>query len=431
MTEWLPGLIGLLVGAALGGSVVALALLARRRRADADLVNARARVELLEGQARDRERQLVEERERVEQVKTELGDAFSALGAKALRANNEQFLDLAQKTFENLLVRSHGEGEQRRVAIEGLVKPIRELLERQATAVGEIERKREVAYRGLEEQIKAIASSHERLNTETSRLVTALSRPDHRGRWGEMQLRNAVELAGMTEHCDFVEQVTTEGDDGRRRPDMIVNLPGNGVIVLDAKTPMDAFLESLRPDCDRAAAVRRHARQVNDHAKALAARQYWNQFERTPKIVVMFMPIETALTAALEVDHDLHATAMRSNVLIATPTLLVALLRAVAFGWQQEDVAANAREISLVGKELYSRLARFVRNFEKVGGGLERATKAYNGAVGSLESRVLPSARELKRLHATTEDDVGSLPPIELEVRPFTTPELAPEKPSE
>ncbi len=412
---WLDVLAGLMIGTILGGATVAAIMLHRRAKLDAQLANARAKAELLDEHLQIR----AKDEDRLKQ-------AFTALGAEALRANNEQFVELAKRTFETVVVETRGDAERRRQAVENLIKPINALLEKQNSAVGEIEKKREVAYRGLEEQIKAIAASHEKLGTETSRLVAALRRPEQRGRWGEMQLQNTVELAGMTAHCDFTSQPQTDDPETRDRPDMVVHIPGGGRIIVDAKVALDAYLEALEPGADHAALVQRHANQVVEHYRHLASKQYWNQFERTPKLVVMFMPLESAMTAALEVQPDLHAEAMKHHVLIATPTLLVAMLRAIAYGWQQEDVAANAQQIARVGDELYKRLSLFAKRFTRIGAGIDDAREAYNAAVGTLENRVLASTRELKRLHATTEAEIEPPRRLEVETRPITAAELKP-----
>ncbi|MHC4217231.1 MAG: DNA recombination protein RmuC [Planctomycetota bacterium] len=413
MIDWLDALVGLGIGLLLGGLAATLFAMTRRGRLAAETSNARARAELLA----ERLKAQAEDEDHIKAV-------FRALGAEALQANSEQFTELATATLKAVLVEAKGDAEQRKQAVESLVKPVRELLEKHNTAVTEIEKKREVAYRGLEEQIKAIAASHEKLGEETNRLVAALRRPEQRGRWGEMQLRNAVELAGMTRHCDFTEQPQTDDPTTRDRPDMIVKLPGGGVIVVDSKVALDAYLDTLDADRDRTKALERHAEQVAAHCRQLSSKRYWEQFERTPKLVVMFMPLESALTAALELKPDLHPDAMRQQVLIATPTLLVALLRAVAYGWQQEDLAANARQIAKVGGELYGRLAKFVEHLEGVGRAIDRAGDAYDQAVGSLEKRVLPSARELKELHATTEAVVETPPSLQVETRRITAAEL-------
>lgn len=461
MSEWIPAIIGVVVGLVLGGIGAAIWFINKASAARIDLGEAQARMEILQEEMQrqsleiDRARQenadLDDRRETAERnaaelnVKLEekqtqfdqqqklladaesrLGDAFAALGAKALQTNSQEFLKLAATAFEKLIAEAKGDAEKRQQAIGSLIKPITELLDKQTRELTEMEKKREGAYRGIEEQIKQIIQTNEKLDREANRLVAALRRPEQRGRWGEMQLRNVVELAGMTEHCDFHQQVQTDDPSTRDRPDMTVHMPGGGVIVVDSKVALDAYLDAIQPDADRDAQFRRHAEQVVKHYKGLAGKRYWDQFERTPQLVVMFMPIESALVAALEVKPDLHADAMQNHVLIATPTLLVAVLRAVAYGWQQEDVAANAREISQVGRELYDRLAKFVSYFEGVGKGLKSASGAYDKAVGSLESRILPSSRKLKELHATTKAEIESPGRLEIELRPVTAEELKP-----
>lgn len=457
--EWALGiLIGVVIGAIAGAAAALMRAVSKRAVLQEQVANANARAEALSAQAQrlldemksvradldsahtgredatrqaavlnaqlqHKQSQFEEQKQLLEQAEKKLIDTFAAIGGKALRDNNSQFLELAKQTFEKLMEKASGDVEKKQQAIDNLIKPIKELLEQQNKAVGEIEKKRESAYARLDEQIKCIASTNEKLNTETGKLVKALRRPEQRGRWGEMQLRNAVEMAGMTEHCDFNEQVSLESEDGAQRPDLIVKLPGGGVIMVDAKVALDAYLDAIESDGDRQALLLRHARQVEEHVARLSRKGYWN-LERTPKVVVMFMPLESALIAALEMKPQLQAEAMRCNVLIATPTLLVALLRAVAYGWQQEDVAANARQISQAGQELYDRLAKFVESFEKVGSGITNTTNAYNKAIGSLEGRVLPGARKLKDLHATTEAEIESPAPIEIEVRPIVAPEL-------
>jgi DNA recombination protein RmuC len=380
----------------------------------------------------ERERALQQQqaqlREELLAMREQLKESFDALAGKALERSSESFLTLAKKTFEKEQATAQGDLEKKQQAVEELVKPIRELLEKQRTAVQQLEEKREGAYAKIEEQLKHVVTANEKLDRETGRLVSALRRPEQRGRWGEMQLRNTVELAGMTGKCDFDEQVSLWKGDTRQRPDMVVHLPGKGVIPVDSKVALDAYLDALQPDADRDALMKRHADQVETHMKSLAVKRYWEGFDstnhRAPQLVVMFMPLESALVSALEVKPDLHATAMQQHVLIATPTLLVALLRAVAYGWQQEDIAANARQIADVGRELYDRLGVFADHFEKVGSNLQRATKSYNNAVGSLERMVLSSARKLKELHATNKEEIEAPTIIERETREITAGEL-------
>ncbi|HMN97491.1 MAG TPA: DNA recombination protein RmuC [Phycisphaerales bacterium] len=379
-------------------------------------------------QQKARDAQLIAQRELLAEAEKRLIDAFASASQKALGQNNEQFLRLAGQSFQTLLAEAKGDVEKRQQAIDATIKPVAEALAAQQRAIAELERKREGAYQGIDAMIRGVSEQQVRLQQETGRLVAALRRPEQRGRWGEMQLRNVVELAGMTAHCDFAEQVSVEGEGGRYRPDMVVRLPGGGQVVVDSKVALDAYLDALQPDADREACLARHADQVRTHVRSLAEKRYWDQFERTPRLVVLFMPLESALGAALERDPDLHARAMGQSVLIATPTLLVALLRAVAYGWRQEDVAANARQIAEAGRELHDRVAIFVDRLGKVGEQLGKATKEYNAAVGSLEARVLPSARRLRDLHATTAAEIGPMEPIELEPRALASREGEPPK---
>ncbi len=431
---------GLAGGGVLGAAIMAIFAGRSRRQLHRDHDMAIARAESLEDQSRQvldelaslrseladvnnrrevAERSVASQQERIaalEQAEHRLKETFALTSSEALKASNEQFLSLAQERFGKLMEQAKGDAQQRHQAIDNLVKPVRELLQKHGDAITEIEKNRATAYKQLEVQIKQIADSHDKLNTQTNRLVSALRRPEARGQWGEMQLRNAVELAGMTKHCDFHEQPQTDDPDTRDRPDMIVHMPGGGVIVVDAKVALDAYLDAMQPDAPRIDLLKRHTDQVKSHYQRLATKQYWNQFDRTPKLVVMFMPLESALVAALEHRPEMHSDAMANNVLIATPTLLIALLRAVAYGWQQESVAENARAIAQTGRELHERIGTFVNHLGKVGDSLQRSTSAYNAAVGSLEARVIPSTRKLRELGATNDDEHE--PPRILDVTP-------------
>ncbi|MCA9284002.1 MAG: DNA recombination protein RmuC [Phycisphaerales bacterium] len=391
----------------------------RRSRAEAERALA-TRVE----QQKALEERLQEKHRTIEEAQVRLTETFKVLSAEALGTNNQRFLELAEQRLGKVLAGSQGDLEKRQQAIEAIVKPLREALERQGKVVTEMEQRREGAYKEIETLVKGAVEQNRLLQQETGRLVSALRRPEQRGRWGEMQLRNAVELAGMAPHCDFREQVSTEGEDGRLRPDMVVSLPGGGSIVVDAKVAVDAYLDAIQPDADRDACMRRHAQQVQAHVSRLAQKRYWDQFDRSPHLVVMFMPIESALSAAMELSPDLHANAMASNVLIATPTLLVALLRAIAYGWRQEDVARNAHDIADAGRDVYERLATFAGHLGKVGESLQRAGKAYNSAVGSLENRLLPGARKLRELGAATQAEIENPPLVETEPRSIVSSEL-------
>ena len=360
------------------------------------------------------------------QRRDQLEDAFKAIGADALRANSEQFLQLAKETFSVSQTEIGGNFEKSQVQLKGLLEPMKDLLQKQQESAGKQETTRAAAFAAIEQQIKGLVHGNATLAEKTSQLVTALRRPDTRGRWGETQLRNLVELAGMTERCDFNEQVSVSSEEGRLRPDMTVRLPGGGTIVVDSKVPLEGYLNALEAtdEAQRNASLSLHANAMEKHVKSLAEKAYWAQFDRAPKIVVMFMPIESAYVAALESKPDLHVSAIEKHVLLATPTNLMALLTTVSYGWRQEDVAANAREIEKAGASLYKRLATFVNHFSKVGASLSQGTDNYNKAIGSLERNVLPSARALKELNATSEAEIRRPPSIEIEPRRIERDEL-------
>ncbi len=354
-----------------------------------------------------------------------LRDAFAALSADALRKNNESFLELAKASLEKFHEGAAHDLSTRQLAIDEMIKPVRESLEKVDSKIGEIEKQRISAYEQISEQVKVMSEGHQKLQLETGNLVKALRAPQVRGRWGEIQLRNVVEMSGMIGHCDFVEQKTVQGEEGQLRPDMIVRLPGGKQVIVDAKAPLQAYLDAVEATSDdaRETHLKRHAGQVKEHMRKLGAKEYWRQFESTPEFVVMFLPGETFFSAALQQDSSLIEYGIGEKVIVASPTTLIALLRAVAYGWRQEKLAENAQAMGTLGRELYERIIVFAEHFEKVGGGLKSAVSAYNNAVGSFESRVLVSARRFPELGATNKE-MPRLTGIEQTTRSFKEPEL-------
>jgi DNA recombination protein RmuC len=358
-------------------------------------------------------------------ARTEAGlrDVFASLSAEALRQNNRSFLDLAQTKLGQLQQSASADLERRRKAVDELVRPIGDALARIDGTLHEVEKDRIASYAGLAEQINAMGRTHQALQAETVKLAKALRAPQVRGRWGEIQLRRVVEMAGMLDYCDFEEQATVAGNGGSLRPDLVVRLPGGKIVVVDAKAPMAAYLDAVDgslEDAERERLLRDHARQVRDHMITLGSKAYWSQFEAAPDFVVMFLPGETFFSAACQHDPSLIEFGVGQQVIPASPTTLISLLRAVAYGWRQERIARNAREISDLGRQLHDRIGTLAGHFEDLRRSLDRAVESYNKAVGSLEGRVLASARRFKELGVTTED-LPPLPPIEQAARELMT----------
>jgi DNA recombination protein RmuC len=379
-----------------------------------------------ETRLREAQANLEEQRTLLDQARQQLAETFRALSSEALKSNNQAFIDLARSTFETVQERAKGDLDLRQQQFDALVAPLRLALDRYEKQVLEMEKARQNAYGSLEEQLRGLANTNQQLQKETGTLATALrGGPQVRGRWGEMTLRRAVELAGMSEHCDFTEQETVMTELGRLRPDMVVNLPGGRRIVVDAKVSLQSFLDAAAApsEKDRAEALARHSQHVRAHMNQLAARNYWDQFEQAPEFVVLFLPGESFFSAALEQDHTLIEDGMERRVVLATPTTLIALLRAVAYGWRQEQIAQNAQLISDLGKQVYDRMKSFISHFDAVGSSLKRAVETYNKAVGSLESRVLVSARKFKELGAASGDAMMEVVPVEEIPRELAAPE--------
>ena len=340
--------------------------------------------------------------------------AFAELSQKALQSNSEQFLQLARESLGALHAAASGDLEKRQQAISDIVKPVRESLEKVDGKIQELEKARAGAYAALTTQVRALLS-------ETGNLSRALRAPAVRGRWGEMQLQRVVEMAGMLEHCDFVQQETSQGDDGRLRPDLLVKLPGGKQLVVDAKAPLSAYLDALeaQDEGSRRAHLANHARQLRNHVAQLARKAYWDQLDHTPEFVVLFVPNEAVFAAAMEEDPSLMEGAFSEKVLLASPTTLIALLRAAAFGWRQERLAQDAQEIASLGRDLHKRLGKLVEHFGRVGRGLASAVGAYNDTVGSFERMVVPGARKLRDLAAPMDAELAAIPDVEVAPRPL------------
>jgi DNA recombination protein RmuC len=427
--------VGIVAGVAVGGAVALMVSSGRRSSRVAALQSrhstalAAAEAERIRlGSLLDHERALAADRQATHAEARDLAaGVFADLSSKALEQNNAQFLALADARLMEARQAAQGDLDQRRQSIEQILTPLAEQLGRYEQGLRLLELERQRAYTGLSAQVLQLAESQERLQSETRNLVTALRSPATRGRWGEMQLRRVVEMAGMLEHCDFDEQVHTEGEEGRLRPDMVVHLPGAKRVVVDAKVPMQAFLDATDAvdDTSRKVHLVNHARQLRNHVDALSKKSYWQQFDDTPEFVIAFIPGDPLLSAALEHDSSLLEHAVGRHVLLATPTTLIGLLRAVAYGWQQDGLAENAREVQTIGRELYKRLATFGEHMARTGRSLNGAVDAYNKAVGSLERNVMPQARRFQELGVGGSDkEVPVLDQVDAIARNVQAPEL-------
>ena len=381
------------------------------------------RLAALDAQATEERKGAAEKLALLEEARTRLADAFHALSAEALRKNNQSFLELAKETLGTFQASAKGDLEKRQQAITEVVTPVRESLAKVDAQINELERNRAGAYESLLAQVRSLLESQQQLRAETGNLVKALRAPNVRGRWGEVQLRRVVEMAGMVDHCDFKEQQSVTGEEGvLLRPDMVVALPEGKTIVVDAKAPVTAYLDALEApdDAARAEQLARHAGHVRAHIDALSRKAYWEQFDPAPEFVVLFLPGEMFFSAALERDPLLIEYGAEKRVILATPTTLIALLKAIFFGWRQQKLAKNAQEISKLGRDLFDRLSTMGGHIEKLGTSLGRSVESYNQAVSSLETRVMVTARKFKELEAgATGVEIKALEPVDHVPRRF------------
>src|SRR5216684_571051 len=363
---------------------------------------------------------LVEQKRLLDDAQVKLREAFQSLAGEALKASSDQFIELAKAKFDSLQKEAEGDLEQRKIAIQSMVDPLQTALTDLRSEVARVESARQEAYGSLRNEVQLLATTSKELREETGSLVNSLKQPQVKGKWGELTLRRVVELAGMSPHCDFQEQQSVDTEEGRLRPDLIVHLPGGTQIVVDVKVPLHAFFKavSATSDAEYSEAMIQHASLVRDHIRSLSAKEYWKQFEPTPEFVVLFVPGESFFSAALEQDRTLIEDAIEKRVVLASPTTLIALLRAIAYGWKQQLVAENAERIKEVGNELYNRVVTFAEHLSEIAKGLERASKAYNNAVASFDSRLIPSASKFREMGVGSAD-VPQIEPIETFPRPL------------
>ena len=393
----------------------------RLREGERALADAGARIAQLETRLEEERKTGEAQLAVLNNAQMRFTEAFRALSSEALQRNNQSFLELAQTKLGTFQTEARSDLEARRKAVEELVKPLNKSLELVDGKLGELEKSRIASYAALDQQLRGLVETHiPSLKNETANLVKALRQPQVRGRWGEIQLKRVVEMAQMLEHCDFIEQETRNTEDVRLRPDMIVRLPGGKQVVVDAKTPLAAYLEAAESPDETVQKIKlvEHGRQVRDHMTALGRKAYWEQFQPSPEFVVMFLPGEMFFSSALQQDPALIEYGVNEKVIPATPTTLIALLRAVSYGWRQEALAQNAQQVADLGKQLYERIASLAEHWSTVGQRLDQAVKSYNDSVASMETRVLVSARKLRDLKAGSEDlDITPIEPVDKVVR--------------
>ena len=412
----LGAIAGLIIGIALGAVIVHL-------RSQPKLSELKEQSSVLKATL-ESERQATNDRiAEMEKARASLSETFGSLSNKALKENSVEFLKLAQENLKQFQIQAQNDLSEKEKSFEGLVKPIKETLEKTEKQIREMEVERKQAHGSLTQHLNTMLEAHQALQGETRNLVNALRRPEVRGQWGELTLKRLAELAGMVEHCDFYEQEHTATDQGAMRPDMIVRMPGRREIVVDVKTPLDAYISATETtdETQRAIHLQRHTKNVRERVRELSSKGYWAQFKHSPDFVVLFIPGEQFLSAALDEDPKLLEFAMKQKVILATPTSLVALMRAIAYGWRQESLAKNADQIRDIGSELYHRLAVFTEHLGKIGKSLTTSVQTFNKAVGSMDSRILPSAKKFTELGITAEKAIEPVKQIETTTRSIET----------
>lgn len=415
---WMPAVFGFAAGALIT-AVIAGIVIARLR----------ARIAIAETERKGQQAVEEERRAALERAEAQLGSTFSDLARQSLQSNSETFLTLAKEHLGRHEQKAQGDLEARKKAIENLLQPVTDALQKTEKQIQQIEKDRHQAYGSIREQLSAMGEAQVALQTETRNLVNALRRPEVRGQWGELTLRRLAELAGMVEYCDFYEQEQTETAEGQRRPDMIIRMPNGRELIVDVKTPLDAYLTAVEaPDeKQRQAALKRHADNVRNRVRELALKSYWAQFDKSPEFVILFIPGDQFLAAAMKEHPSLLEEALHQKVILATPTSLVALLKAVAYGWRQVALEENAKKIQALGEDLHQRLVAFTGHLSKLGRQLGSSVDAYNSAVGSLERSVLPGARKFLEMGVSSRKEIDELNPIETSPRHLETqPSAAP-----
>jgi DNA recombination protein RmuC len=377
-------------------------------------IETTTRLEEAQKRLEDSYRNIEEQKALIEVMKTELTDTFKAHASAALKSSNEDFLKLASEHLGKILAETKGKLGEHREALDGTIKPLQEMLKRYEHQIQEIEERRHKSFGSLSEQLKLLSSMQEQLQKETGNLVTVLRRPKVSGSWGEIGLRRVVELAGMTAYCDFYEQESVSTESARLQPDMVVRLPNGREIVVDAKSPVDAYLSAVSASSEeeRKKALTNYIAQVRKHLTTLGSKSYWDQFKQSPEIVVMYLPGESFFSAALEHDHKLIEDGSAKKVIISTPTTFIALLKAIAYGWQQEQVTKSAQEISSLGKEMFERFSIVLEHFADIGTAIRKAVESYNKGVSSMESRLIPSVRKFKELGISSQKEIVALSEI-------------------